>query len=385
VTARCCGNTVPEQEPTGTTYFDYDGENHMVHLQLESGGHCYYQYDADGKRVRIHPHNETPTVFVYQGPDMLRLQMEKREDGETVAQYTIGAHGGLEAQRRGEDTSVYHFDMLGSTLALTDADEAITDTLRYEAWGGVFASTGNTTNRHTWVGRERYIMTKNSDLALLGHRYYMPSIGRFTTVDPVEELHEVVYCAGRPSVFTDPSGLWGCDPVQCARRSIVFQTPKRPFERTFQGICPSGYPGTYHVIYEKWWDVREVWQCIPDPDSYFACLGKQVCARVSIIPHRKIGRRGGRDWFCIPDWNRVPPVPTPGEWDEWLRRCQHICRLSCEIVNLIGCVLVCAPAVEVPVVGVPLHVACDVSCHELGTAVTCESLCDGLCEENWHV
>jgi len=27
---------------------------------------------------------------------MLRLQMEKRENGDTVAQYTIGARGGLD-------------------------------------------------------------------------------------------------------------------------------------------------------------------------------------------------------------------------------------------------------------------------------------------------
>ncbi len=70
--------------------------------------------------------------FVYQGPDMLRLQMEKRDNGDTVAQYTIGARGALEAQRRGETSTVHHFDMLGSTLALTRPHEAVTDTYRYE-------------------------------------------------------------------------------------------------------------------------------------------------------------------------------------------------------------------------------------------------------------
>jgi len=149
------GNLIHRQTPAGNMYFDYDGENHMVHKAWGASAHSYYQYDADGKRVRIDPHNVTPTSFIYQGPDMLRLQMEKRDNGDTVAQYTIGARGALEAQRRGEDTSVYHFDMLGSTLALTRPDEGVTDTYRYEAWGDVLASTGNTTNRHTWVGRER--------------------------------------------------------------------------------------------------------------------------------------------------------------------------------------------------------------------------------------
>jgi len=42
----------------------------------------------------------TPTVFVYEGPDMLKLQMEKRDNGDTVAEYTMGARAALEAQRR---------------------------------------------------------------------------------------------------------------------------------------------------------------------------------------------------------------------------------------------------------------------------------------------
>jgi len=211
------GNTVAKQESAGTTYFAYSTENLMTRIDLAGGGHSYYEYDADGKRVRIHPHNVTPTVFIYEGPDMLRLQMEKRDNEDTVAQYTIGARGGLEAQRRGEDTSVYHFDMLGSTLALTGANEAVTDTLRYEAWGDVLASTGNTTNRHTWVGRERYVMTRSSDIALLGLRYYMPSIGRFTTVDLLGSgSNWFAYVHNRVLVLIDPAGLLS-SPGHCQR------------------------------------------------------------------------------------------------------------------------------------------------------------------------
>ena len=202
------GNLIARQAPTGTTYFGYDTENHMVRMDLEEGGHSYYSYDADGKRVRIHPDGFDPTSFIYQGPDLLRLQTERDAEGATVAHYTIGAAGGLEAQRRDEASSFYHFDWLGSTFALTDAAQDVTDSYRYNAWGEVLSSTGGTTNRHTWIGRHRYCMTEGSFVALLGHRYNMPSIGRFTTRDPTRSGRNwFAYVLNGATHESDPLGL----------------------------------------------------------------------------------------------------------------------------------------------------------------------------------
>jgi len=119
----------------------------------------------------------------------------------------------------------------------------VTDTYRYNAWGEVLSSTGSSTNRHTWIGRHRYCMTEGSFVALLGHRYYMPGIGRFTTRDPGaswplvpmsssltrvrNSWHlgvrspvprsgvSVLYAWNRPAKLVDATGLspWTCD--QC--------------------------------------------------------------------------------------------------------------------------------------------------------------------------
>jgi uncharacterized protein RhaS with RHS repeats len=64
-------------------------------------------------------------------------------NGNLITVYTHGATG-LISQRRGTVSHFYHFDALGSTMELTDASEAVTDTYRYDAWGNVLASTGNT-------------------------------------------------------------------------------------------------------------------------------------------------------------------------------------------------------------------------------------------------
>ena len=116
------------------------------------------------------------TGFVYQGPDMLALQLERDEGGSTVAQYTMGL--GLELMRRGGASSFYHYNHLGTTLALTGADEAVTDTYEHDAWGVLLASTGSTANPHTYVGRERYYLMPDADLYHLGFRDYAQALGK---------------------------------------------------------------------------------------------------------------------------------------------------------------------------------------------------------------
>ncbi|MEA3402448.1 MAG: hypothetical protein U9R79_14520 [Armatimonadota bacterium] len=183
-----CGNTIAKQEAAGITYYVYDVENLMTRIDFPDDGHSYYSYDADSKRVD----QRTPDgfrEFVYQGPDCQSwpqassLQLERDESEETVAHYTMGS--GLEAMRRDSTSSFYHFNHLGTALALTAADGAVTDTYRHDAWGVLLASTGATVNPHTYVGRERYYRMPNADLYHLGFRDYAQRLGRFMTVDPV--------------------------------------------------------------------------------------------------------------------------------------------------------------------------------------------------------
>ncbi len=183
-----CGNTTAKQAPAGTTYYQYDTENLMTRVDFPDDTHSYYTYDADGKR-RSERTVDGYLEFIYQGPDMLKLQMERDEEGETQVQYTMG--NGLEAMRRdvgggvaNGDSSFYHYNHLGTTVALTNAAESVTDTYRHDAWGMQLARTGSTVNPHTYVGQQRYYRMPNASLYHLGFRDYAQEVGRFTTVDP---------------------------------------------------------------------------------------------------------------------------------------------------------------------------------------------------------
>jgi RHS repeat-associated protein len=177
------------------TYYEYDAanelltENLMTRIDFPDDTHSYYTYDADSKRVSQRT-ADGYSEFIYQGPDMLKLQMERDENGDTKVQYTMGA--GLEAMRRDAgggmssgDSSFYQYNHLGTTVALTDADESVTDTYRHDAWGVQLASTGSTVNPHTYVGQQRYYRMPEAALYHLGFRDYAQGMGRFTTIDPI--------------------------------------------------------------------------------------------------------------------------------------------------------------------------------------------------------
>jgi len=202
-----CGNTVAKQEPSGTTYYRYNTENLTTRIDFAAGGNSYYQYDADSKRVSQRTADGF-RQFVYQGPDMLKLQLERDESEETVAHYTMGS--GLEAMRRSEASSFYHYNHLGTTLALTGADEAVSDTYRLDAWGVLLASTGSTVNPHAYVGQQRYYRMPNAGMYHLGFRDYAQGLGRFMTVDPVRYgVNWIAYVGNRPAATADARGLQG--------------------------------------------------------------------------------------------------------------------------------------------------------------------------------
>ncbi len=148
-----------------------------------------------------------------QGPNMLALMQERDESENTVVQYTSGL--GLENMRRDSgggmasgDSSFFHYDALGSTQELTDENEAVTDTYRYNAWGQILVRTGTTTNPHTYVGKERYYLTPDPLLYLLGLRYYDLRLGRFITLDPQrDDVDWYIYVANLPTAVADAAGL----------------------------------------------------------------------------------------------------------------------------------------------------------------------------------
>lgn len=99
-----------------------------------------------------------PETNFFWDPLSDNILQERGETGAITAEYTTepGLCGNLISQNRGGVESQYHFDALGSTLALTDDNQQITDTEAYTALGEVTEHTGSTVNPFQYVGRNEY-------------------------------------------------------------------------------------------------------------------------------------------------------------------------------------------------------------------------------------
>ena len=107
-------------------------------------------------------------------------------------------------------TQYRQFDHINSTLSLTGATGAVTDTFDYQAYGNILGHTGASTTPHRYAGEES---DPESGLTYLRARYYDPATGGFLSRDPSPgditdplSLHPYLYAAGNPVNRTDPSG-----------------------------------------------------------------------------------------------------------------------------------------------------------------------------------
>jgi len=102
----------------------------------------------------------------------------------------------------------YHFDGLGSVVALSDSDGDSCQSYEYSAYGQVAAEDPNHPNPYMFTGRRFDIET---GLYHYRARCYNPHIGRFMQTDPVgydDGINWYLYCKNNPVNFVDASGKW---------------------------------------------------------------------------------------------------------------------------------------------------------------------------------
>jgi len=154
---------------------DVDGE---VTKYLYDGSHCIAEYDANDTLLR---------TYIY-GPGV---------DQPICMTETTGSYA---------DTYYYHFDALGSVVALSDSDGDTVQVYEYDVYGQVAASDPNHPNPFLFTGR-RY--DTETGLYYYRARYYNASIGRFLQTDPIgygDGMNMYAYCANNSVNSIDPSG-----------------------------------------------------------------------------------------------------------------------------------------------------------------------------------
>ena len=173
--------------------------------------------------------------YTYDGWDVIRE--ESSLNGVTVYQNGLGIDDKLRS-KNGSTIRYFLTDHLGSTVALTDANGAITSSTTYDSFGNAIpkqaagsaasgigsaaSSTGkaasgagkaapNIATSYRYTGRE---YDADTGLYYYRNRWYDPEIGRFISEDPIGfaggDINLYGYVGNNPLSFTDPYGNYAC-------------------------------------------------------------------------------------------------------------------------------------------------------------------------------
>ncbi len=207
------GNTVTYDADGNMTYGPLNGTmqsyTYDSRSRLTAAGTASYSYDAENNRIEVTENNDTTSYVINPHAGLSQVLMKTGPD-DTVTYYVYGL--GLIGEERDGEYKSYHYDLRGSTVALTDMDGVITDSIQYGIYSEMQRETGSAPLPFLYNGKYGIISDSNG-LYYMRARYYSPELMRFTRQDDLVgritdplSLNRHAFVKGNPVTGVDPSG-----------------------------------------------------------------------------------------------------------------------------------------------------------------------------------
>jgi len=198
------GNMVAYMLGGKYTTLEYDEKSRLTKV-----GDIQHRYSIEDAKIATTVNSKTTNFVVDTNRKLSQLLIEQLPNGDEVY-HIYGA--GLVATLDKDGTHYYHHDYRGSTVALTDKDEKITDKYTYLPYGKMIHHSGMNKTRFLYVGKYG-IEREASGLYYMRARYYDADIMRFISKDSLVgsvsdglSLNRYLYVNGNPIIHTDSTG-----------------------------------------------------------------------------------------------------------------------------------------------------------------------------------
>ncbi|TAH40825.1 MAG: hypothetical protein EYC69_10000 [Bacteroidetes bacterium] len=188
--------------PSANSTYTWDERDRM--LSSHTGGiTTNYQYDPDENR-RL----KDSTRYILDLVLGSNVLAETDMSGNPQSIYVYGLGMVCRIDPVSGETHYYHYDLRGSTIAISDSSQRVVQKYNYEPFGELTLSVGDSNlykNPFKYVGKFG-VMHDNDQQYFMRARYYSPQLGRFISEDPVWGTNLFPYAGNNPIKYIDPTG-----------------------------------------------------------------------------------------------------------------------------------------------------------------------------------
>lgn len=183
-----------------SSYYTFDYEHRLIGI-----GSDQFFYDGSGNRLRAIRGSVTTRYIYGVGGNLLA-----EADGlGNITKYYIHGLGLLAMVTPSDQTYCYHFNPIGSTIAMTNQSQTMVNQYVYDPFGKVTNQTETVLQPFKFVGQHG-IMTEPNGFYYMRARYYDPGVGRFISEDPIGfdggGINLNAYVGNNPLMSVDPDG-----------------------------------------------------------------------------------------------------------------------------------------------------------------------------------